>query len=62
MDCLGAEAYSNRCLLNKNGLTFVAFLLIFSLPYAMYIFFFFFLLFFMGVSPGRNKKGLRVRK
>jgi hypothetical protein len=42
MDCLGAEAYSNRCLLNKNGLTFVAFLLIFSLPYAMYIFLFFF--------------------
>jgi len=41
MDCLGAEAYSNRCLLNKNGLTFVAFLLIFSLPYAMYIFLFF---------------------
>jgi hypothetical protein len=45
MDCLGAEAYSNRCLLNKNGLTFVAFLLIFSLPYAMYIFFFFFFCF-----------------
>jgi hypothetical protein len=45
MDCLGAEAYSNRCLLNKNGLTFVAFLLIFSLPYAMYIFLFFFFCF-----------------